>query len=369
MKNRILKKFIFFIALSFIPYKSVNAQEISKQELNQINIDKIKASSGIDYILLPNGEKVYGESATYTVYENGIYTFSVFDRVGNFETIDVEITNIDLNAPNLELTKIENDEFVEIDIKSTDDESGVSHIILPDGKRVDSDNYKFKVLNPGEYTFQVYDIAGNMTEKTMTVSGIKDFEEAERLVEIAEQTRSMQDISIARESINNLPESSKKDELQDRLNVITDISDITFETKTTTANVDIYTKCENMLSLSLNTNSVTFEDFSGVEDMEKRNAVEIKINSSLPYDINAYMPTEIQNPDKNKTMDLNILNIKENSENNYQTFANTNDKIALKENNSSGNNITHSIDIKLKGGIAHEKDVYKTTIKIEVVQK
>ena len=314
MNNIILKGLVVLTALFFTP-QLVNAEEISKQELNQINIDKIKASSGIDYILLPNGEKVYAESATYTVYENGIYTFSVFDKLGNSETVDVEITNIDLNSPNLELTKIEDDEFVKIDVRSSDNESGISHIILPDGKRVDSDNCEFNVLTPGKYTFQVYDVAGNMTEKSIVV----------------------EDMTLAR--------------------------------KTATANVDIYIKCENILNLSLDTNSVTFEDFSGVEDMEKQNAINIKVNSSLAYDINAYMATEIQNSDKTNTMDLNIFNIKENSEDNYQTFTNTNEKIVLKENNSAGNNNTHSIDIRLKGGIAHEKDVYKTTIKIEAVQK
>lgn len=57
-----------------------------------------------------------------------------------------------------------------------------------------------------------------------------------------------------------------------------------------------------MLKLSLNTNSITFEDFSRVEDVERLNAIKLSINSSLSYDINAYLPTEIQNGDKSNAI-------------------------------------------------------------------
>ena len=165
-----------------------------------------------------------------------------------------------------------------------------------------------------------------------------------------------------------LPESLYKDQLQDQLSNIFS-SDIVLDRKTATSNLDLYIKCENILMMSLSTNSITFDDFSGVEDMVKENAVNISINSSLPYQLNAYLPTEIQNADKSNTMDKDILNIKENSESAYQTFSNTTDKIVLKDNCSAGNDLMHGVDIKLKGGIAHEKDVYKTTIKFEAEQK
>ena len=193
--------------------------------------------------------------------------------------------------------------------------------------------------------------------------------DAEDAVVLAENNKTTSDIQSARELVNSLEEGVKKEELQSRLNDIVDLTDFTFTKYTTTSNVDVYIKCENILMMSLDTNSVTFEDFSGIEDMEKTNAVNISINSSLPYQLNAYLPTEIQNSDKSNTMDKRILNIKENSESNYQTFANTTDKIVLKDNCNAGNDLVHGIDIKLKGGIAHEKDVYKTTIKFEAQQK
>ena len=68
-------------------------------------------------------------------------------------------------------------------------------------------------------------------------------------------------------------------------------------------------------------------------------------------------------------MNKDIFSIKENSELNYQTFSDVNNKLILKENCRSGNNQKHNIDLKLNGGIAHEKDVYKTVIKFEAEQQ
>lgn len=124
-----------------------------------------------------------------------------------------------------------------------------------------------------------------------------------------------------------------------------------------------------MISLSLDTNSVTFEDFSGVEDMEKLNAVNLTVSSSLPYKINAYLATEIQNGDKSKTMDKDILNIRANGEASYNTFTDTTTPMILLDNQPNGNDMTHGVDLMLKGNLAHEKDVYKTTIKFEAEQK
>ena len=191
---------------------------------------------------------------------------------------------------------------------------------------------------------------------------------AKEAVAQAESDSSNYNISLARMYINMLPESLYKDQLQDQLNEVFS-SDMVLDSKTATSNLDLYIKCENALIMSLSINSITFDDFSGVEDMTKENAVQISINSSLPYSLNAYLPTEIQNSDKSNTMNKDILNIKESGESTYQTFTNITDKIVLKDNNSAGNDLIHNIDIKLKGGIAHEKDVYKTTIKLEAEQK
>ena len=192
---------------------------------------------------------------------------------------------------------------------------------------------------------------------------------AKEYSELAKENPTIENISLARMWTNKMRESILKDEFQDSVDSITEITDMTLERKTASSNVDVYIKSENMLSMNLSTNSITFEDFSGVEDMIKENAVNISINSSLPYNLNAYLATEIQSSDKSNTMNKDILSIKDNSETDYQTFTNTIDKVVLKSNCNSGNDKQHDINLKLNGGIAHKKDVYKTTIKFEAEQQ
>ena len=141
------------------------------------------------------------------------------------------------------------------------------------------------------------------------------------------------------------------------------------EAKVASANLDVYIKSQNMLSLSLDTNSITFENYSGVEDLEMLGAVNISINSSLPYQLNAYMPSEISNSDKSQTLPIDILNIKDASESDYKQFANTTDKIVLKDGCTKGNDKVHTIDLKLASNQAHKADIYKTVIKFEAEQK
>ena len=227
---------------------------------------------------------------------------------------------------------------------------------------------KLKIPTYDEKTY-IYIDSENNINPTLKVTVDRLPQIAKEAVAQAESDSSINNISLARMYTNMLPESLYKDQLQAKLNEIFNIDELNIDRKNTTANTDVYIKPINTLIMSLNTNNITFEDFSGVEDTEKVNAVEITINSSLPYSLNAYLPTEIQNADKTNIMDKRILNIKENSESVYQAFANTTDKIVLKDNCNAGNDLIHNIDIKLKGGIAHQKDVYKTTIKFEAQQK
>ena len=190
---------------------------------------------------------------------------------------------------------------------------------------------------------------------------------AKEAIEDAKINPTTQNISIARMWTNLANETLKKDEFQEELNNIVDIRGLEIEKKSATANLDIYIKSFNALSMSLNTNSVVFEGYSGVEDVEKLNAVEITIDSSLPYDLNAYLENNFSNSDSTNTIDKTILNIRE-SGNLYQAFSNDNNKIVL-NNIVSGDRNIHKIDLKLSRDTAHKTDVYKATVKFEAVQK
>ena len=195
----------------------------------------------------------------------------------------------------------------------------------------------------------------------------KDKSPAEIAVEKAISTLDIKHIEDARNLVNKMEESEEKLRLTDLLNSLS--PDLTINKKDTTANIDLYIKSQNMLSLSLDTNSITFKNYSGVEDLEMLGAVNISINSSLPYQLNAYLPSEIANSDKSKTLPIDILNIRDSSEADYKQFTNTTDKIVLKDGCVKGNDKVHTIDLKLASNQAHKADVYKTVIKFEAEQK
>lgn len=208
----------------------------------------------------------------------------------------------------------------------------------------------------------------NNNVSTASADALSDATDA---VVLVENTPTISNLEAARTLVNELPEGSDKDGLQDRLNAIYELDGYVLDRHSSSANVDIYIKCENMLSLSLDTNSVTFEDFSGVEDMEKLNAVTLSINSSLPYDVNAYLPVEINGSEGN-VMNKDILEIRASGQGSYEKFpsigTSDSDKVVLLSNQPAGNDLTHGIDLNLAGSIAHEKDIYKATIKFEVSQ-
>ena len=192
---------------------------------------------------------------------------------------------------------------------------------------------------------------------------------ATETLELAKTNPTISNISKARMWSNLLKESTTKDSLQNEINSITNMEDLQLERKTATSNIDVYIKSENMLLMSLSTNSITFNDYSGVNDMKLNNAVNISINSSLPYQLNSYLLSEIENSDKSSRIEKDLLNIKVNDDLDYKTFADINEKLVLEDGCDAGNNKSHSIDLKLKGSQAHKADIYKTVIKFEAEQK
>lgn len=153
-------------------------------------------------------------------------------------------------------------------------------------------------------------------------------------------------------------------------NVISlDIDDISQKSITSSSsNIDVYIVPQNILSMSLSTNNISFDDFDGVEDMEFRSAVDLQIESTLPYDLYSNLEAAISNSDGTSVIDNSLLSIKESSQPAYQIYPSIKAPILLKGNNIAGEN-THYIDIKLNKDIPYKVDVYKTSIKFEAIQK
>ncbi|MBO5478109.1 MAG: MucBP domain-containing protein, partial [Clostridia bacterium] len=129
-------------------------------------------------ILKPDNSTVNAATTTYTVAQNGTYTFTAKDNSGATVTKEIEITNIDKVKPEGQTTGItqptETNRYATINFKATDDASGVAKIILPDGNEVTSDTTTYNVTTPGTYTFKVIDVAGNEREVPIPVTIVSD---------------------------------------------------------------------------------------------------------------------------------------------------------------------------------------------------
>ena len=226
-------------------------------------------------------------------------------------------------------------------------------------------NYVF--TEDGDYEIEIKTKLGTIYNIEFKVR-TKEMQEAEDLVtEIVDTIPTVESLHDVRRMVNMLPESFRKEELQRALNSIS--VDLELERLSSTANLDVYIKSENMLSLSLDTNSVTFDNYSGTEDIIKSNVVKLTVNSSLPYKINAYLESKIENADGSSNIDTSLFNIKANTDSEFKEFTDIKIPVLLLDDQSKGNNITHNLDFKLKGSLAHKADIYKATIKLEVIQK
>jgi hypothetical protein len=185
------------------------------------------------------------------------------------------------------------------------------------------------------------------------------------LVDIAESSPTLDNINDARIAVNEMAESIEKDQLQARLNALV-VSDLTLVPEKNTSNMDIYVSSGNSLSLSLVNSSITFDDFSGTEDLTMSNALSFTVNSSVNYNASISLVGDIVSS-KGNIMDKSIFNLRASGNSTYSNFVSSN-TLNLFINQSTGNNITHKVDMMLKGNVAHTADVYKAVLKVEVGQ-
>ena len=183
---------------SFVIYDRVgNTRELS---INVSNVDMIKPilevtqdtdkwtngeitlnwkaddyQSGLQNVILPSSENVTDKQGSYIVTENGNYIFLAYDKIGNGILVEHQVTNIDKINPNLDLTVDSADDGgIQISWVSSDEQSGISNITLPDGKRVTNSSGSIEIYENGVYSFIAYDNAGNATVKDVTIDSINN---------------------------------------------------------------------------------------------------------------------------------------------------------------------------------------------------
>lgn len=131
--------------------------------------------SGLQNVILPSSENITDKQGSYIVTENGNYIFLVYDKIGNGILVEHQVTNIDKINPNLDLTVDSADDGgIQISWVSSDEQSGISNITLPDGKRVTNSSGSIEIYENGVYSFIAYDNAGNATVKDVTIDSINN---------------------------------------------------------------------------------------------------------------------------------------------------------------------------------------------------
>lgn len=67
---------------------------------------KVRANdvSGINYIILPDGSKIFENSVDYDVFEDGVYNFTIRDNAGNEKVYSVTVDNIDKVFPTITIS-------------------------------------------------------------------------------------------------------------------------------------------------------------------------------------------------------------------------------------------------------------------------
>lgn len=127
--------------------------------------------SGLREVVLPNAKMSQSGEGSHFVTRNGVYTFLAYDQIGNGTLVRHEVNNIDVTAPYIVLSRIENERGEpQIHWELQDDQSGVRDIILPNSQRMTQASGNFYVDEPGMYTFLAYDQVGNERKESIYIN-------------------------------------------------------------------------------------------------------------------------------------------------------------------------------------------------------
>lgn len=134
--------------------------------------------SGYKNLKMPDGSTVTTTTGTYTVTSNGTYNFVLTDNVGNARTLTYTVSNIDKVAPTADLVSLSpnwTNGDVTLRLQSMGDVgSGLSKVKLPSSllQTLTGTMVDYTVTTNGTYSFDLIDLAGNVTTKTLVVTNI-----------------------------------------------------------------------------------------------------------------------------------------------------------------------------------------------------
>ena len=130
-------------------------KELSSDKMSMnLAISALDSQSGVDYVITPEGDKIYKDNFTYTVNSNGIYPFVVYDKVGKSTSVNITVTELsDSMFPPSEIDRIE---------------YKLSGATTKDWTVYDN---PFYITNEGitTITARAYDKAGNLSDETTSI--------------------------------------------------------------------------------------------------------------------------------------------------------------------------------------------------------
>lgn len=198
------------------------------------------------------------------------------------------------------------------------------------------------------------------------------YQKALELLSIAEKTLLEGDINKAKSIIDKIVDDSKREELLDKLNIISNKSieeelNNPFFDKSELLDANPLTGT-SYINLSVDTNNITFDYLNVSTDTVLNRAVTLDVSSSLPYDINVILEGEITSNTNPTNLNKNVFSVKESNSSNFITFDDTG-IVTILSNQSPGDFISHGIDIRLNTSTNIIRDVYRAVFKIEAVTK
>lgn len=161
-----------------------NGESITQPTSDNITLNLSAADvggSGLRGIRSPDGMLHSGDSLTYVIRENGLYTFQAEDFAGNVTKHSIEIMNIDKKKPDLILTQTPaepTNEHVNIKIDAKDEGSGLMSVKLKKAEEDNNPNTKEDIIKNllvnenGIYSFIATDKVGNTMTKSIEISNI-----------------------------------------------------------------------------------------------------------------------------------------------------------------------------------------------------